>query len=88
MGHYDPKLFDGLMIQAERGDRDAQYRMGLMYATEGGDDGIVDAHKWFNLAAMAGDPRARAERQELAELMSPAQIAQAQKLARAWKTAH
>lgn len=88
MGHYEPRILDHLMTMADAGDHEAQYRLGLIYATEAGDDGMVDAHKWFNLAATSGDRRARAERQELADLMSPAQIAEAQKAARAWMVAH
>lgn len=84
MGRFDPNLADDLMIRAETGDRDAQYRLGLVYATENGPDALVMAHKWFNLAAMSGDTRARAERQEMAELMSAAEIAEAQRRARAW----
>jgi TPR repeat protein len=84
MGHYDQNKVDSLLNLADAGDRDAQYRMGLIFATETGDDGMIHAHKWFNIAATSGDARARAERQELSELMDPAQIAQAQKLARSW----
>lgn len=87
MGRYDPKLADDLELRAEAGDRDAQYRLGLFYATEGGDQALILAHKWFNIAAMAGDTRARAERQEMAELMSAAEIADAQRRARAWMAA-
>ncbi|WP_416897531.1 MAG: hypothetical protein ACMVY4_19010 [Minwuia sp.] len=84
MGHYEPKILDTLMAMADAGDRDAQYRIGLIYATESGEAGLIHAHKWFNIAATAGDARARAERQEMAEMMSAAQIAEAQKMARAW----
>lgn len=84
MGRYDPKLADDIEIRAEAGDRDAQYRLGLTYATESGPDALIMAHKWFNLAAMAGDARARIERQEMAEMMSAAEIADAQRRARAW----
>ncbi|WP_417514685.1 hypothetical protein [Minwuia sp.] len=87
MGHYDPSKLDKLMAMADAGDRDAQYRIGLIYATETDESGLIEAHKWFNIAATAGDMRARTERQEMAELMSSAQIAEAQKQARAWMVA-
>jgi TPR repeat protein len=44
----------------------------------------VEAHKWFNLAALAGVQEAKAHRRELAALMSPAEVAAAQAGARAW----
>lgn len=49
---------------------------------------FVTAHKWFNLAAMKGSEDARLYRRELALEMSPAQIAEAQRQARAWLTLH
>jgi uncharacterized protein len=45
----------------------------------------VQAHMWFNLVAMAGDQGAATNRDNVAALMTPAQIAEAQKLAREWK---
>ena len=44
----------------------------------------VQAHMWFNLAAASGDEHAAANRDELADKMTSAQIEQAQKLAREW----
>jgi hypothetical protein len=40
---------------------------------------------WYNLAAAQGDQDAARHRDELAKLMTPAQIAEAQKLAREWR---
>ena len=45
---------------------------------------LVSAHKWFNLAAMRGNPEAARLRREIAEQMSQHEIAQAQRAARAW----
>ncbi len=45
----------------------------------------VEAHKWYNLAAANGDRKGAAARDALAKEMTPAQIAEAQKLARDWK---
>ena len=42
------------------------------------------AHMWFNLAASQGWTNARISRDQLAEKMTPAQIAEAQRLAREW----
>jgi len=63
------------------------FQLGLMYALgRGVDCDKVNAHKWFNLAAAQGCPRARAERAALADEMSPDEVIQAQKQARAWAT--
>jgi TPR repeat protein len=65
--------------------RDARGPLGKLYV-EMGD--YVSAHMWFNLATMVGDPWAREERDEIAKRMTPAQIAEAQKLAREWVAKH
>jgi uncharacterized protein len=49
---------------------------------------LVEAHKWFNLAAMGGDVRAREYRGEISREMSPAEIAEAQRQARNWLTSN
>jgi TPR repeat protein len=49
---------------------------------------FVSAHKWFNLAAMQGNEDAARLRQEVAGQMSHAEIAAAQRAARAWLQAH
>ena len=52
----------------------------------------VQAHKWMNLAAsrQTGEERQRSadRRDTLARLMTPAQLAEAQRLAREWDAAH
>lgn len=73
--------------QAANGD--VLFDLGLIFST--GRNGVVDfvaAHKWFNLAALKGRVDAIPLRRELAELMSDAEIALAQREARAWMTAH
>ena len=45
---------------------------------------LVEAHKWFNLAALKGNMEARDRRRELAEVMTEMQISAAQKAARDW----
>ncbi len=49
---------------------------------------FVTAHKWFTLAALKGNVSAREYRKELADEMSKAQVAEAQKLAREWLRTH
>lgn len=75
-------------IARERGCSDALYKLGLLYSTgQGVPLDHVAAHKWFNLAAMAGNPIARKWRREIAEEMTPDQIAEAQRQAREWLSA-
>jgi TPR repeat protein len=64
---------------------DTFYQLGMMYSI--GRSVPVDyvtAHKWFNLAAMRGNEDAIRLRREIAEEMSEAEIAAAQRAARAW----
>jgi TPR repeat protein len=66
-------------------DANALFLLGTRYST-GRDvqQDLVAAHKWFNLAAMMGHDEARQSRAGLAGEMSAAQIAEAQRQARAW----
>ena len=45
----------------------------------------VLAHMWGNLAAAQGNPIGKFIRDEVAKKMTPAQVAESQKLAREWK---
>ena len=69
---------------AEEGNVIAQNEVGIMYAKgEGLPQDYVQAHMWFSLsAAQDGDTN---NREIIAAKMTPAQIAEAQKLAREWK---
>ena len=62
------------------------FRLGLMYSTDLEDRGpdFVEAHKWFNLAAMMGYSPAKACREEITLEMSAEDITAAQKIARSW----
>ena len=65
--------------------QDVLFERGLYWAS--GRSGVVNlvaAHKWFNLAALKGRADAIAHRREVAEQMSEADIAAAQREARAW----
>lgn len=64
---------------------DEFYRIGLIYSE--GMGVAVDclaAHKWFNLAASRGHRDARVCRQEMADMLSAADIIKAQRAAREW----
>jgi len=64
------------------------FRLGLMYSTELEDRGVdyVEAHKWFNLAAMMGSAPAKAYRDEIKAEMSVEDLTLAQRAARGWLT--
>ncbi len=76
---------------AGQGDAAAQYGLGVMYERgQGVRQDYVQAHMWYSLAAARLPPgedhdRAVEVRDAVAALMTPAQIAEAQKLAREWR---
>lgn len=64
---------------------DMLFELGMMYSV--GRDvpiDLVSAHKWFNLAAAKGNVEAVRLRREVANQMSDAEIAVAQRAARDW----
>ena len=75
---------------ADQGNADAQGNLGVMYAKgQGVPQDYVQAHKWYNLGsarATAAEVRDRnaKNRDIVAAKMTPAQIAEAQRLASAW----
>ena len=76
---------------AEQGDAGAQYNLGVMYGNGlGVPQDYAQAHMWYNLAASRfppGEDRDNAvkNRDTVAKRMTPAQISEAEKLAREWK---
>jgi hypothetical protein len=74
-----------LRLAADQGLGNSQNKLGLMYENgEGVPQDYILAHMWFNLAMAQGDTYAT-NRDGVAAKMTPAQIAEAQKLAREWK---
>jgi uncharacterized protein len=72
-------------ISGQGEQSNAFYELGLSYCT--GRDGAVDliqAHKWFSIAAVRGSDDAKRYKSELANDMSKAEIMRAQRLAREW----
>lgn len=49
---------------------------------------MIEAHKWFNIAALRGNDAAKQYRQEISREMSRADIGQAQRRAREWLALH
>ena len=74
-------------LAASRGHGMAQFNIGLMHAKgEGVPPDLVVAYVWFNLsAAQGGIAGGQANRDMVASLMTPDQLAEAQRLAREWK---
>jgi uncharacterized protein len=71
---------------ADQGLAEAQTILGAVYVKgQGVAQNYVLAHMWFNLAAAQGDVGALTNRDHLARMMTPAQIAEAQHLAQEWK---
>lgn len=79
-------LVESRIADAVRGDVLAYFELGVAYSA--GSDGLhvdlVQAHKWFNLAALGGIERGQECRAEIAEEMSAREIAEAQRQARSW----
>lgn len=74
---------------AEGGAPDALFQLGLIYCVgREVDIDLVQAHKWFNLAALRGNDDAKRYRLEISREMSKRDIASAQKLAREWIATH
>jgi TPR repeat protein len=68
---------------AERGDVAAQINLGNMYYKgEGVPEDYARAYAWWNLAAAQGHKPAAEKKEILRKQMTPAQIAEAQKLSR------
>ena len=74
---------DAIMSSAKSEDL---FRLGLIYSTELEDRGpdYIEAHKWFNLAAMMGSEPARAYLEELKLEMTNSDLTLAQRAVRGW----
>lgn len=71
---------------ADLGLGDAQYDLGLMYAKgQGVPQDYVRARMWLNLSAAQGNKDAVRETGRISRVMTRAQMAEADKLAREWK---
>ena len=66
-------------------DAGALFTLGVRYSTgRDVEQDMIAAHKWLNLAATMGHEEAKTWRADIASEMTKAQIAEAQKQARAW----
>jgi TPR repeat protein len=65
------------------------FELGLAHSIgAGGSVNLVEAHKWFNIAAAQGDRMAARHREELAEEMTKEEIAAALRAAREFLRRH
>lgn len=79
-------FIESRLADAGRGDPDAYFELGIAYSagTGGAEVDLIQAHKWFNLAALGGSDRAQECRADISGEMSIREIAEAQRQARSW----
>ncbi len=79
-------LLRSRIADVEAGDVEALFELGVTYSTGRGGTAVdlVEAHKWFNLAALSGCTRGQQCRAEISIEMTAREIAEAQRQARAW----
>jgi len=79
-------LVASCLAAAADGDIAAYFDLGIAYST--GSHGVpcdmVEAHKWFNLAAVGGHEHAKLCRADVSDEMTAREIAEAQRRAREW----
>ncbi|MEQ7873882.1 hypothetical protein ABDK56_07730 [Sphingomonas sp. ASV193] len=83
-------LLQSRLADADAGSIEALFELGVTYSTgrEGVGIDLIEAHKWFNLAALNGDTRSQACRADISIEMTAREIAEAQRQARAWLGCH
>ena len=74
------------LCAAADGDESAYFDLGVIYSTgsHGAECDLVEAHKWFNLAASRGHEEAAWCRADISDEMTAREIAEAQRRAREW----
>jgi TPR repeat protein len=81
-------LVANCLAAAMDSDINAYYDLGVIFST--GSHGVgcdlIEAHKWFNLAAVSGHAEAQMCRADISEEMTAREIAEAQRRARQWLT--
>ncbi|WP_394730520.1 hypothetical protein [Altererythrobacter sp. GH1-8] len=74
------------LANAAHGDITSYFDLGVAYSTgsQGAECDLVEAHKWFNLAASKGHEEASWCRADISDEMTAREIAEAQRRAREW----
>lgn len=86
----DTKAADQLvahcLASASQGGGTAYFDLGVAFSTgsHGAPCDLVEAHKWFNLAAVEGHEEAAWCRADVSDEMTAREIAEAQRRAREW----
>ena len=80
------KLIADCLLAYSRGSIDALYDLGVAFSTgsHGTTCDMIEAHKWFNIAASKGHEEAAWCRADISEEMTAREIAEAQRQAREW----
>jgi len=84
--HAADMLVASCLAAAAQGDVSAYFDLGVAYSTgsHGAPCDLIEAHKWFNLAAVAGYDDAAQCRADISDEMTAREIAEAQRRAREW----
>lgn len=82
----DEGIFGAWLAEAGRGQAGACFDLGVAFSTgsNGAPCDLIEAHKWFNLAAARGHEEAANCRADIADEMTAREIAEAQRRARQW----
>ncbi|WP_284123715.1 SEL1-like repeat protein [Parerythrobacter aestuarii] len=77
------------LAAAAAGETIALFDLGVIYSTgsHGAQYDLIEAHKWFNLAASRGHEEAAWCRADISDEMTAREIAEAQRRARDWLAA-
>ncbi len=77
------------LAAAGQGDIAAYFDLGVAFSTgsHGVNCDMIEAHKWFNLAASKGHEEAAYCRADISDEMTAREIAEAQRQAREWLSA-
>ncbi|MEO5597740.1 MAG: hypothetical protein ABIQ66_03885 [Novosphingobium sp.] len=80
------QLVASCLAAAAQGDLSAYFDLGVAYSTgsHGASCDLIEAHKWFNLAAVNGYDDAAQCRADISEDMTAREISEAQRRAREW----
>ncbi len=76
------------LLAAEQGFASALFNLGIFYSNPDDEQNLVEAYKWFTLAAKKGMQEGGWRQVRLAEKMTAEEIAEAEELAKAWLDAH
>ena len=72
---------------AEHGVRDSQVNLGIFYTKGVGTAvNLIEAYKWFDVAAKAGDKDAESKREIVAQALRPDQLDSAKSISEGWKS--